>query len=141
MSSMAEPPRLELEWLPGRYAMCRLPARTPTPAWATAPGPLLSITHTRLECSIVVPVEHVPAGVRSEGDWVALSVVGPLAFDLVGVLAQLAGALAVAGIPLCAISTYDTDILLIKADQASRAASVLAAVASVPPPPSSRSAI
>ena len=53
---------------------------------------------------------------------------GPLDFALTGILAQLAAPLADAGIPIFAISTYDTDYLLVQAGQ------LAAAVDSVPRP-------
>ena len=50
-----------------------------------------------------------------ENDYQVLRVAGQLDFSLVGILARMTGALAGAGIPVCAVSTYDTDCLLIKA--------------------------
>lgn len=50
-----------------------------------------------------------------ENDYQVLRVAGQLDFSLVGILARMTGALAEAGIPVCAVSTYDTDYLLIKA--------------------------
>ncbi|NNF44192.1 MAG: ACT domain-containing protein [Phycisphaerales bacterium] len=136
-SSMVDAPRLDLEWLPGEYAICRLPAETPTPVWADTAGAFTSLTRTADECSIIAPAEHVPADTRAERGWAAVRVVGPLSFDMVGVLARVSGALAAAGVPLCAVSTYDTDVFLFKADYASRVVSALAAVASLPPRSSS----
>ena len=50
-----------------------------------------------------------------ENDYQVLRVAGQLDFSLVGILARMTGALVGAGIPVCAVSTYDTDYLLIKA--------------------------
>ena len=50
-----------------------------------------------------------------ENDYQVLRVAGQLDFSLVGILARMTDALAGAGIPVCAVSTYDTDYLLIKA--------------------------
>jgi hypothetical protein len=66
------------------------------------------------ELSIVCLEESVPAAVRREGGWRALKVEGPLAFEEVGILAELTGALADAAIPTFALSTFDTDYLLVK---------------------------
>ncbi len=49
-----------------------------------------------------------------ENDYQVLRVAGQLDFSLVGILARMTGALAGAGIPVCAVSTYDTDYLLIR---------------------------
>ena len=50
-----------------------------------------------------------------ENDYQVLRVAGQLDFSLIGILARMTGALAGAGIPVCAVCTYDTDYLLIKA--------------------------
>jgi hypothetical protein len=52
----------------------------------------------------------------AERGWRALEVAGPLDFSLVGILAALTSSLAAANISLFAISTFDTDYLLVKAD-------------------------
>ncbi len=56
---------------------------------------------------------------------------GPLDFALIGVLAGLATTLAAADISLFALSTYDTDYLLVKADDLTDAVEALSAVAQV----------
>ncbi len=59
---------------------------------------------------------QVPAGVKSERGWRCLKVRGPLDFGLTGILASLVTPLAEAGISVFAISTYDTDYLMVKQD-------------------------
>ena len=56
-------------------------------------------------------------GVPTEPGWRALQVDGPLDFMLTGVLASLALPLADAGISIFAISSYDTDYVLVKQDK------------------------
>jgi hypothetical protein len=56
----------------------------------------------------------VPEEVRCEGGWHCLRVAGAMDFSQVGVLASLVGPLAEAGISVFAISTFDTDYLLVK---------------------------
>ncbi len=73
-----------------------------------------SITRTADEVSIVCPLGRVPDDVRRESGWRCLKVEGPLDFALTGILASLAVPLAQAGISIFAISTYDTDYLLVK---------------------------
>jgi hypothetical protein len=77
-------------------------------------GSLFSITRTNEELSIVCAEALVPPGVQVESGWRGLKVAGPLDFALTGILAELSGALARAGISLFAISTYDTDYILVK---------------------------
>ncbi len=125
-----KPGLLSLEWVPGRFAVCRLGADEAVPDWALASGSpgLLSVTHTDRELSIVAGKDRVPASTRAERGWVALRVGGTLDFGLVGVLSRLTGALATAGVSVFAVSTYDTDILLVKATDSARALEALGAV-------------
>lgn len=60
-----------------------------------------------------------------EDDYKVLRVAGQLDFSLIGILAQMTGALAGAGVPVCAVSTYDTDYLLIKAGELDKAVKAL----------------
>lgn len=105
--------RLRLSVRPGRFAVARLPARASLPKWA-ASGRFRSVTRTESELSVVCPEGRVPAGVRRESGFRCLEVEGPFEFDAVGVLASLAAPLARAGVPILAISTFDTDYLLVK---------------------------
>lgn len=107
---MLSPP-LTLFLLPEIFAVCRLPAGAPLPAWAEA-GPFFAITRTAAELSIVCAQEHVPVGVLCQPGWRCFQVAGPLDFALTGVLASLAGPLAAAKVSIFALSTYDTDYLL-----------------------------
>jgi hypothetical protein len=66
------------------------------------------------ELSVVCQEELVPANIRAENGWRGLKVEGPLDFALTGILAGLASALAQAGVSLFAISTFDTDYILVK---------------------------
>jgi len=104
---------LKLRVLPHRLSICRLPAEAEVPAWALA-APFFSVTRTSDELSIVCPDEQVPAEVPAERGFSCLHVVGPLVFDAVGVMASLTTALASADISLFAISTFDTDYLLVR---------------------------
>jgi len=109
--------------LPDTFAICRLAASAPIPAWAR--GDFLSITRTRDELSIVCAQPNVPAGIRCERDWCALQVVGQLDFALTGILASLSAPLADAGISIFALSTFDTDYVLVKARDLENAIRVL----------------
>jgi hypothetical protein len=102
---------LELQILAGAYAVSRLSADASVPEWAQ--GELVSLTRTPDELSVVSPAEAVPESIKSERGWRALRVAGPLDFSLVGILAELSGVLAQAEIPIFALSTFDTDYLLV----------------------------
>lgn len=105
--------QLRLEVLRGRYALCRLSPTADVPTWAT--GALVSVTRTRSELSIICDETAVPAGVQQVAGYVAIGVEGPLAPEIVGVLASMAGPLAEAGIPIVAIGTFDTDYVMVRA--------------------------
>jgi hypothetical protein len=111
---------LALTLLPDRLAVCRLAPREPVPAW-TGDGPFLSVTRTADELSIVCAAERVPDDVRCERDFRCLAVQGPLDFAATGILASLAAPLAAAGISIFALSTYDTDYLLVREGDLDRA--------------------
>jgi hypothetical protein len=103
--------------------VCRLPAGAATQS--PRAGPLHSVTITRDETSVICVEEAAPSGARVEPGFCALRVVGTFDLGVVGVLARLSSALAAAGVPLMAISTFDTDYLLVHAPDLGRAAAAL----------------
>jgi hypothetical protein len=80
-----------------------------------------SITRTEEELSVVCPEAHVPPEVKRETGWRALKVEGPLDFSLTGILASLTAPLAEEKVSVFAVSTYDTDYLLVKGEQLEKA--------------------
>jgi hypothetical protein len=98
----------------------RLPAGE-EPTWDWRTGPLASITYTDSETSVVCAFESVPSGTRVQGPLVAFEIAGPLDFSTVGVLSGLLEPLAKQGISILALSTYDTDWILIEAQHADEA--------------------
>jgi hypothetical protein len=114
------PTNLTLSLLADNFSICRLGPEESIPPWALA-GEFFSITRTKEELSFVCSQEVVPAGVQSEAGWRCLMVEGPLGFSMTGILASLTTSLAEVGISIFAISTFDTDYLLVKADNLERA--------------------
>jgi hypothetical protein len=112
---------------PDRLAVCRLDPDTPLPAWLFhAESHFLSLTRTREESSIVCPEDDLPPSLtRVERGWRALKLEGPIPFDETGVLAGLASPLAEAGVPLFALSTFDTDYVLVRERDLARAREAL----------------
>jgi len=115
---------LTLSLLPEKLAICRLPPDAGVPNWAYG-SRFLSITRTSDELSIVCTVAGVPKDVKSDRGWRCLKVAGPLDLALTGVLASLANPLAEAQINIFAISTYDTDYLLVKEENLARSIDAL----------------
>ncbi|HYR03693.1 MAG TPA: ACT domain-containing protein [Syntrophobacteria bacterium] len=116
--------RLTMTLFPDILAVCRLDPDVAVPPWAFA-GPFTSVTRTPAELSIVCLQKGVPEDVRCERGWRYLAVEGPLACALTGILASLTGALALAGVSVFAISTFDTDYLLVREADAERAVELL----------------
>ena len=116
---------LELDILPGRFAVCRLAPTDATPAWVPLAGSLMVVARTAHELSIVCDAEVITRDVPAERGFRALVVRGSLPFDAVGILAGITSALAAAEIPLLAISTFDTDYVLVKARELEQALQVL----------------
>ena len=111
--------------LPGTYAMVRLAPEVPLPEWAFASPGFTSVTRTADELSIVCPDDIFPEGTRNEGGWRTIKLHGPFAFDQVGVLSSFTVPLAQAGIAIFALSTFDTDYILVKAPQLGQAIEAL----------------
>ena len=120
-------PSLPLEVLPDTLAICRLPPDAVVPSWATGQAAFLTVSRTRDELSITAVQRLVPGGTRCERDYRALRVRGTLPPDLVGILLSIAEPLARAGLAIFAISTYDTDYVLVKARDLSAALEALRA--------------
>lgn len=118
---------MNLTLLAQPLAICRLDAASPVPAWANTACGFLSVTRTADERSIVCAEAVVPGGIRHEPGWLAFRVEGPLDFGLTGVLASLLEPLARAKVSIFALSTFDTDYILVKAAQADTAARALEA--------------
>ena len=79
------------------------------------------------ELSYVCDTNSVPDGTLAREDgWRAFRIQGTLDFSLVGVLSRISSVLADAGIGLFAVSTYDTDYILVKSESFDSALSVLA---------------
>jgi hypothetical protein len=75
------------------------------------------ITRTADELSVVCAEEHVPSGVQAEDGWNCIQLQGPFPFEMTGVLTSILNPLAAAGIGVFAMSTFDTDYVLVKADR------------------------
>ncbi len=116
---------LTLSVLPETFAVCRLGPGEPMPDWALIASSFLSLTRTSDELSIVCPESAVPAGIQCEGDWRALKIDGPLDFAETGILASLSTPLADVGVSVFAVSTFDTDYVLVKQRALEKARSVL----------------
>ena len=121
--------KLVIDVAPGDYAVCKLNdgAEVPTGLFAAGSGALVSVTSAPGEVSVICPADLAPADAEVEAGWWRLTVRGPLAFTLTGIIAALSSELAAAGVALFTLSTFDTDHILVKGDDLARAAGALRA--------------
>ena len=147
MAAAAGPGPLQLRGSAARlFSVLRLAPDASLPPFATAHSfasfALCSATRSRRELSIVVATEHVPSympmapgddAVRREDGWAALHIepaagaAASIPFDAVGVLLALLRPLAAAKVGIFALSTFDTDHLLVKATDLDTACAALRA--------------
>lgn len=109
---------------PELYAICRLEPEMEVPAWA-AGKTFFTISRTDTELSIVCEEQGVPPEIHAERKRRLLQVEGTLAFSLTGILAAIALPLAEAAISIFAVSTYDTDYVLVSDNDFENAVAVL----------------
>jgi len=105
--------QLTIEITQSNYGVCRLSKEQAIPKWAMD-SPFFSVTKTLDELSIVCSQNNIPDDIKCEKDWKLLKVLGPLDFSLIGILASISGAIAKKGVSIFAISTFDTDYILVK---------------------------
>jgi uncharacterized protein len=117
---------LRLDLVSGDYAVWRLAPDAPLPS-DPGSGELFSVTRTAEEVSVVCGAKHPPEDGRVEGPFAALRVGGTLDFSLTGILASLTVPIAEAGVSVFALSTYDTDYLLIPRERLGEAIAALTA--------------
>lgn len=117
-----------LRRLPGLYAVCQLEEM---PALDWQQDGFVSLSRTAAEISLVCPVAMLDETYRGkiEDGWTVMQLDGSFAFDLVGILAGISKALADAGVGIFAISTFDTDYILVKDESWQRARQALLAAA------------
>ncbi len=113
-------PHLDLHVLEGHYAICQLGATAPVPAWADSEG-FFSLSRSKDELTVVCRQSRVPPDIRAERGWRCICLVGPFDFGLTGILASVLNPLAEAEVGIFAISTYNTDYVLVKAHNLDRA--------------------
>ena len=116
---------MELTQLHGDYAVARSGPATPVPEGFLSGAGFLTVSRTEDELSLVGPTAAITGnGIQMdkvEAGWTAFKVQGPFAFDETGIVAALSRALAEAEIGIFVISTFDTDYILVKQENAEAA--------------------
>ncbi|MDA0684557.1 MAG: ACT domain-containing protein [Bacteroidetes bacterium] len=121
---MASSAELKLRMLSGSFTIHRLDPLMAVPT-AVRECETHFIGQTPEELSIVCPSHIEVMYAKSEPNWACFRVEGPLDFALYGILARISGALAAQRISIFAVSTFDTDYILVKEADLERAQKVL----------------
>jgi hypothetical protein len=104
-------------------------ARYPAGWWPpAATGPFFAVSAEATETTVVAPEAvfgALPAPDAIEHGWQRITFPGPLPWELVGFLADVAGRLAAARIPFTSVSGFTTDHVLVRSAQAAVAVGVL----------------
>jgi hypothetical protein len=111
---------LKFRQLPGSFVICRLPSDALAPQVPVGAS-FTSITRTEDELSVVCPANQAPGNATCEVPWICFKLEGPFPFSQTGVLASFIHPLAEHGVPIFAISTFDTDYVLVKEEHAEAA--------------------
>ena len=119
---------LTLTLLEQTFTLHRLEPDAEIPAPALR-NPFFAVTRTANETSLVLPDSIEIDSDKSDTGWACFKVEGPLEFNLVGILAGIASVLAEAQVSIFALSTFDTDYILVKREQVQAAKEALRAAA------------
>jgi uncharacterized protein len=118
-------PTLTLALLAEPYAVCRFPAGTPVSS--PQPGAFSLLVQAVEETTLVCPLHQVPPGAETNAGWRCFRIMQTFDFGVPGILASVLEPLAKAGIGIFATSTFSTDYVLVKEQDASRAVVALQA--------------
>ena len=115
---------MNLQIIPGEFAVCKIPDASSV----CMTDDFFFLSRTDEELSLVCRTRSIPANrTAAETGWSMMRVMGPLDFSLTGILAGITGILAGAEIPVFAVSTFDTDYILVRTHNLARAVRALEA--------------
>ena len=113
---------MELEKLEHRFTICKVVDISAVDLTAD----FFFFARTDEEISLVCRTEDTPENTTERDDgWKGFRIVGVLDFSLIGILSKLSGILAEHGIGIFAVSTYNTDYILVKEENFEPALRVL----------------
>ena len=116
--------KLSIKALPYDLSVCKVESFDAT----LLRDELCFVGKTDEELSLVCQSEHTPENCLAREDgWKAFRVQGVLDFSLTGILAGIAKLLSENGVPIFAVSTYNTDYILIKTEKYQKALDLLVA--------------
>ena len=108
--------KLKLNILQGSYTIHRFSPNYEIPDQVYE-SEFYSISRSTEELSVVCSSSILLYSKKSEAAWSCIKVVGPLEFSLTGILAEISAILARAEVSIFAISTFDTDYILVKSEK------------------------
>ena len=113
---------MQLKRIPGDFSVCK----TADFSLVNLSAEYCFLARTDEEYSLVCLTQDVPSNATHRDDgWKAFRIQGMLDFSLIGILSRITGILAQHGVGIFAVSTFNTDYLLAKAEQYEKALSVL----------------
>lgn len=113
---------MTIEVIEGAFCVCKIAE----PSQADMHEPFTFLCRTDQELSLVCRTDKVPPSVlQREDGWALMRILGPLDFSLIGILSGVSTLLAREGISLFAVSTFDTDYFMVKAESLEKAITVL----------------
>ncbi|WP_342023644.1 ACT domain-containing protein [Arthrobacter citreus] len=113
-------PAVRLTLLPEKLSIFRFQPSAPVPDLAAFTG-VWSVTRTRREISVVAEEGACSAADEEDPGWRCLYVDGPIPFNLTGIVAGITSAIAAAGLPVFVLSTFDSDLILLRGESVDRA--------------------
>lgn len=121
---------LKVRFVPGRYAVSRLPVDADVPDWLNGPG-FKAVINSDDETTLVCLEDRVPTTVETERGWACLRTIGPFPFDAAGIVQSLIEPLSANGIGVFVLCTYDGEHVLISASDVDKAVRYLDAAGHV----------
>ncbi len=115
---------LNLQIVPGRYAIARLAPDAPLPDWADGPG-FMAISRASDELTVICLEERIPEGVETDAGWFCLRTIGPFGFGEAGIVHRLITPLSENGIGIFVVCTFDGEHLLLAEADRERAIALL----------------
>lgn len=118
------PRTVSLTALPDRYAICRLDPGAPAATWMHQ-GEVSCIFRSGEETSVLCTQSAAPDSVKANKGWRVLRFDGTFDFEQVGLLASVLNPLAVRGVSVLALSSFDTDYVLVQQGDLAKALMLL----------------
>ena len=113
--------KLRFQKAPGTYAICQFSANGKVPE-DVSDDAIIGIMRSPEETTLVVEVDHIPRNCTAvDKGWILFNIVGDFAFDESGIVLSAITPLSENDIGVFVLSTYSSDMILIKEGDSTRA--------------------